>query len=160
MRCELELWSFCELWAAGSWVTSDGSLPTPLMLGRPLPAVRCNRRNRVMWNPLKINLLKAFSTMFTLSTFQFVAFIYVYILIAPTQLLCAKIVLSITVSSYYVYWHRTSTCTTVAETQINVISVLNKCAGNILTSNSGCWQLTGIFIEKWKITKQFEKNSC
>ena len=31
--------------------------------------------------------------MFTLSTFQFVAFIYVYILIAPTQLLCAKIVL-------------------------------------------------------------------
>ena len=36
--------------------------------------------------------------MFTLSTFQFVAFIYVYILIAPTQLLCAKIVLSIIVS--------------------------------------------------------------
>ena len=36
--------------------------------------------------------------MFTLSTFQFVAFIYVYILIAPTQLLCAKIVLPIIVS--------------------------------------------------------------
>ena len=41
-----------------------------------------------------------------------------------------------------------STFTTVAETQINIISVLNKWAGNILTSNSGCWQLTGIFIEK------------
>ena len=36
--------------------------------------------------------------MFTLSTFQFVAFIYVYILIASTQLLCAKIVLPTMVS--------------------------------------------------------------
>ena len=88
--------------------------------------------------------------MFTLSTFQFVAFIfYVYILIAPTQLLCAKIVLlSIIVSIQLLRLLTHSTFTTVAETQINIISVLNKWAGNILTSNSGCWQLTGIFIEK------------